>query len=68
MSGVSHPTKENRSQRCECILRGGYRCRNRATTRANGLDVCKLHAQRINRTFAAADKRWRDAGEPESDL
>jgi hypothetical protein len=55
--------------RCEAQLRRGPgRCHRKATTRANGLDVCAQHAKAINRTFALADQRWRDAGEPESDL
>lgn len=55
-------------RRCEVTLRGGYRCRNRVVGKANGLHVCTIHKKRIERTFAAAEKRWRDAGSPESDL
>lgn len=64
-------TEDDRSpapRRCEVIIQGGYRCRNRVVGRANGLHVCALHKKRIERTFAAAQKRWKDAGEPESDL
>lgn len=64
---TSNRSSKKRS-RCEAILRGGWRCRNAATCRANGLEVCLLHKRRIDKTFAAADKRWRDTGEPESDL
>ena len=67
------PTKDESDvgpapRRCEVIIRGGCRCRNRVAGRANGLWVCAPHKKRIERTFAVADQRWKDAGEPESDL
>jgi len=54
--------------RCEALARRGRRCRNPAKGRANGLDVCGVHKRRIEKVFADAEKRWREAGEPESDL
>lgn len=44
------------------------KCKNPAVHRANGLNVCGVHKRSIERTFAQAEQRWLDAGEPESDL
>lgn len=55
--------------RCEALtVLYARRCRSKATGRANGMAVCALHKRRIEKTFVDAEKRWKDAGEPESDL
>lgn len=53
---------------CEALDRRGRKCKNNARFRANGMAVCGVHKRRIDRRFAAAEKRWKDAAEPESNL
>jgi hypothetical protein len=54
--------------RCETLSSKGRRCKNPSHGRHNGLDLCFQHKKQSEKTFAAAEQRWKDAGEPESDL
>jgi hypothetical protein len=54
--------------RCEALTRRGRRCRNKPVGRFNALDLCQVHYDKCKQEFEKAEQRWKDAGEPESDL
>lgn len=53
---------------CEAVTKNGHRCGNIPKGRANGLSLCARHLASCIKTFADAEKRLKDAGEPEGDL
>jgi hypothetical protein len=54
--------------RCEAMTLRGRRCNKRATSRYNASDYCGTHYMRCKKVFMDAEQRWKDAGNPESDL
>ena len=54
--------------RCEGLTLRGRRCGNWATMRHNAVDLCPVHHAKSVKVFADAERRWKDAGEPEVDL
>lgn len=55
-------------ERCEAQTLRGRRCFSKPSGRHNGLDLCGKHMAKSKAVFDAAEKRWKDAGEPEGDL
>jgi hypothetical protein len=53
---------------CEATTQRGHRCANIPAGRHNGISLCARHLKASRKTFADAEQRWKDAGEPESDL
>ena len=53
---------------CQATTKRGHRCGSIPSGRHNGLSLCARHLRESRKTFADAEKRWKDAGEPESDL
>lgn len=53
---------------CEAVTKRGHRCGNIPSGRHNGLALCTRHMRESRKVFADAEQRWKDAGEPESDL
>jgi hypothetical protein len=53
---------------CQATTKQGNRCGNIPKGRHNGQSLCARHLASSIKTFADAQKRWKDAGEPESDL
>lgn len=65
---MSYISSTSPDLQCQATTLRGDRCGNIPKGRHNGLSLCARHLAKSQKTFADAEKRWKDAGEPEGDL